>query len=276
MHLAVNYSPQAAHLLATGKIAFDRFKCPDWPEVVAAARQFCPVYVHFPLTTRLSALATVDWAQIETFLRQTSTRYVNMHINAHVADFSGMPQDSDDPIWYDRVVEHTLACVRQVTQRFGRENVILENCPWSTDPQFAPPRPSIEAHFVRQIITETGCGLLLDTAHARISALHLGLDPIAYLAALPGEQLREIHVSGTLYKEETAAWLDHFPMTEADWQLIAQVLGCVDRGDWPQPEMITLEYGGLTPLFDWRSDPEVLARDVPRLFALWSKIPPPN
>jgi hypothetical protein len=50
LELAVNHSSQAAALLTAGEIAFDRWKCSDWPELVTGARATrLPAYVHFAL-----------------------------------------------------------------------------------------------------------------------------------------------------------------------------------------------------------------------------------
>jgi len=47
--LRINYSTQAADLLKQGKIQVERFKCPDWPDMIAEASQLCPVAVHVNL-----------------------------------------------------------------------------------------------------------------------------------------------------------------------------------------------------------------------------------
>ena len=268
MKFAVNYTPQAAELLKTGAISFDLFKCPDWPDVVDIALQHHPVYVHFPLMTRPVSLQTVDWAQVERLLKQTGTHFVNMHVAPHAGDFPGMSQDTHDPHWRAKIMELVIRSIQTVVQRFGKEKIILENVPWDPDPKYAIPRPVIEPPFIQEVIAETGCGLLLDLAHARIAALHLGIDPIAYADSLPCPQLRELHITGTQYSDERQCWIDHFAMTDDDWLLAAYAMDHIRAGRWPQPEIIALEYGGVGPLFDWRSDSEVLRRDVSRLHHL--------
>src|SRR5207253_10695921 len=49
MEFSINYSLEAAALLAAGKINIDRLKLPDWPNMIADAKKLGPVYVHFPL-----------------------------------------------------------------------------------------------------------------------------------------------------------------------------------------------------------------------------------
>ena len=42
----------------------------------------------------------------------------------------------------------------------------------------------------------TGCGILLDVNNVYVSARNLGLDAEAYIDALPGEAIGEIHLAG--------------------------------------------------------------------------------
>lgn len=265
MQLAVNYTPQAADLLAAGRVTCDLYKCPDWPDVVAEAARGRPVYVHFPLHAGCGALDDVDWRKIESFLNNTMTRFVNVHLAPAAWAYPGMEPDTRDPVWRERIIERLLRDIDQVTARFGAENVILENVPWDPDPKYLIPRPAIEPELVCHVVRETGCGFLLDIAHAYIAALHLEIDPVAYLDSLPVENLREIHITGTLFDAEAGYWRDHFPMTAVDWRLAEHALNCVKSGDWPAPEIVALEYGGVGPLFEWRSEKAVIERELNRL-----------
>jgi uncharacterized protein (UPF0276 family) len=53
-----------------------------------------------------------------------------------------------------------------------------------------------EAEFVRRFYAESGCGMLLDIPHAWLSARYLDIPPRELLAALPLEQVVELHVAG--------------------------------------------------------------------------------
>lgn len=53
-----------------------------------------------------------------------------------------------------------------------------------------------EAAFLAELSKRTGCGLLLDVNNLYVSACNLGLDPQAYLDALPADAIGEIHVAG--------------------------------------------------------------------------------
>ncbi len=53
-----------------------------------------------------------------------------------------------------------------------------------------------EAEFVRRFYAESGCGMLLDVAHAWLSARYAGIPARDFLASLPLERVVELHVAG--------------------------------------------------------------------------------
>lgn len=265
MKLAVNYSPQAAELFDAGKITFDLYKCPDWPDMIETARAQRPVYVHFPLMAGRADIEKVGWHKITTLVASTQTPFVNTHLAPRASDF-GVPLETTDPTRTRELVSAMMADIERLVSRFGRERIILENANW--DPNYEIPRPVIESEVLNGVVYESGCGFLLDLAHARMSAVYLGLEPRDYVASLPVDRLRELHVAGTRYDKQEARLVDHFPMTPPDWELAEWALGRIHRGDWPQPEIVALEYGGMGPGFAWRSEAAVIAADVPRLYDL--------
>jgi uncharacterized protein (UPF0276 family) len=258
LKFALNYSPEAAELLQTGQIELDLFKCADWDDMIATASARLPIYVHFPL--HAGAGHTPDLERVARLRTQTNTRYVNMHLGGHI-DALKIPLETQNPAHTELVAQTMIRDVQQVTQRFGAENVILENVPW--DPQYGIPRPAITAELIRRVIEATGCGLLLDLAHARMAALYLGVDVREYITHLPVDRLRELHVTGVDFWQ--GQLIDHLPMTHDDWILFEWALENIAKGTWRTPDIIALEYGGLAPHFDWRSEKAVMLREVPRI-----------
>ena len=53
-----------------------------------------------------------------------------------------------------------------------------------------------EAEFLAALARRTGCGLLCDVNNIYVTAQNFGLDPIAYLDALPADAIGEIHLAG--------------------------------------------------------------------------------
>lgn len=265
MKLAVNYSPQAAALVRDGVIDVDLYKCPDWDDVVDEASAQRPVYVHFPLHAGSGRMQDADWSTIAKFLKTTATEYVNIHLAPHAGQFPGLELDSMDHTWLEPLTEHVIEDINRAKQHFDTTHIILENVPFDPDPRYAIARVATLPEFVTRVVEETNCGFLLDTAHARIAALYLHMDPYAYLNALPVSRIREMHVTGTAFDEDREVWTDHTPMSEEDWTLVEYAIRHIAQREWAQPDIVALEYGGVSPMFQWRSKPEVLAREVPRL-----------
>jgi uncharacterized protein (UPF0276 family) len=263
MKFAVNYSKQAAQLVEQGVIEIDRFKCPDWPDLIAEASRLRPVAVHFTLNVGQGKIQSTNWGQIERILQQTGTDYVNLHLAPEYSDFPGIPVDTTDNAECQIVIQRMIAEVQSVVSRFGSERVIVENVPYRGEDRTVM-RPGVEPDAISEVVRETNCGLLLDISHARIAARSLGIDERLYMAALPVHRLREMHFTGLHHLD--GRWQDHFPVLEEDWPALDWALERVRNQDWAHPNTLAFEYGGVGEKFAWRSDPTVIAEQVPRLY----------
>ena len=95
--------------------------------------------------------------------------------------------------------------------------------------------PQSEPHWVNRVLSETGAGLLLDLAHARVAANLLGMEDRAYLSQLPLEKAAEIHLSGSRIR--FGRRIDaHESLHPEDYDLLAWVL------ERTQAQVVTLEY----------------------------------
>lgn len=85
-----------------------------------------------------------------------------------------------------------------------------------------------EASFLAEMVRRSGCGLLLDVNNAFVSAHNLGGDAAAFLDALPGEAIGEIHLAGHSPDPEGATGLlidtHDAPVAEAVWRLYARLI----------------------------------------------------
>lgn len=267
MQFAINYSPQTADLLARRQISVDRFKCPPWPDLLAEARAHAPVYVHFDLRADPTLNRTLDFDSIARLYTDTDTPYLNLHLMPSRQTFPDMTHDTTDPRDSKAVSEALLAGVWMVVEEFGVENVILENLPYYGGRYPDELRPAVEPDVIQRAVEETGCGFLLDISHGRLAARHLGLDERDYLAQLPGARLRELHVSG-IGQDRAGLMCDHLGLSEEDWPFLTWVLDRIRAGEWATPQIMAFEYGGVGPLFEWRSDAAVIAAQAPRLAEL--------
>ena len=88
------------------------------------------------------------------------------------------------------------------------------------------------------LIREINCGVLLDLAHARISAHNMGYaDPRDYLSLLPLDRIREIHVTESGWEGDQRVDL-HGPIQRSQPELL-ELLGWVL--DHAPVEAVTIE-----------------------------------
>jgi uncharacterized protein len=85
-----------------------------------------------------------------------------------------------------------------------------------------------EAEFLAALVRRTGCGLLCDVNNVYVTAQNLGVDPVAYLAALPPDAVDEIHLAGHSVNDADGQLLlidDHgSPVSPAVWALYEHAL----------------------------------------------------
>ncbi len=115
-----------------------------------------------------------------------------------------------------RVCAH-IDQVQEVLQR----PLLLENP--ATYLEFATSDRS-EPEFIRDILQRTGCGLLLDVNNVYVSSINHGRDPYAYIRALAGLWIGEIHLAGFARDRDAAGdplLIDSHgaPIAEAVWHL---------------------------------------------------------
>lgn len=95
-----------------------------------------------------------------------------------------------------------------------------------------------EAEFLALLVQRTGCGLLLDLNNLYVNAHNHGLDPHAFLRALPAEAIGEIHLAGhtaSVIDGQTVLIDTHGSHIHEDvWQLYRTAL----RRFGPRPTLI--------------------------------------
>ncbi len=120
----------------------------------------------------------------------------------------------------ETVVENIVKHGRRLSEWLGMP-LLLENFNYHpTNAYEYICEPALFSSLIEQI----GCGVLLDLAHARISAHNMGWsDPRQYLEALPLQKIREVHVTRPGW--EGSQMVDmHQPLQEDDFELLGWVL----------------------------------------------------
>lgn len=248
-------------LCRAGRIELDYFKTPDWPFLIEEAEKLRPAAVHFRLSTGGKKLKLKDLDLVEKIADQTKTPFVNLHLEAKLRDYPGIPRESQDPLHFMQVLSQAVQDTELVVNRFGKERVIVENLPYRRAGSLL--RLCAEPDFISRVVAETGCGFLLDIPHARISALNLPYPEQDYFTALPVQSLRELHFTGV---HSFGDWQqDHMPAESDDWATFDWVLEQIQHRKWPMPWMIAYEVGGIGEKFAWRTSAQPIERDARRI-----------
>jgi hypothetical protein len=149
------------------------------------------------------------------------------HDGAYLNDLLPLPYTAAT---LGRVADH----IDEVQQTLGRR-MLVENP--SSYLAFAESTWS-ETDFLAEVARRTGCGLLLDVNNVFVSAVNLGLDARAYIAAFPLDLVGEIHLGGHAEDGDGDAPLlidSHgAPVADPVWTLYAEVIAAAG----PKPTLI--------------------------------------
>ncbi|MBB6124617.1 DUF692 domain-containing protein [Sphingobium subterraneum] len=81
-----------------------------------------------------------------------------------------------------------------------------------------------EWEFLRAVSDRTGCDLLLDVNNIYVSAVNHGFDPVAYVAGLPLDRVRQVHLAGHSQGENLLIDTHDKPVPAPVWSLFAHVI----------------------------------------------------
>lgn len=257
--LAINYSEAAAELASLGRLPVDCFKCPPWPKLIDEARRILPVYVHWDFLAGRGNLDDTAFASVDRWLGRDQTAAVNTHlapaIDPEIAVTESHVRDARARIEAD---------LSALCDRYSPGRVLLENVPWERRADFDIPSFAAGPEEMTRWVDHFGVGLLLDLAHARFAAEELGRDASEWVGAHPVGRLRELHTTGLGY-DAGGRRRDHSPWETEDVELLLEALDRIARAEWPTPRVIALEYGGVGPTYEWRSDRAVIEEESRRL-----------
>jgi uncharacterized protein (UPF0276 family) len=81
-----------------------------------------------------------------------------------------------------------------------------------------------EWEFLSAMARRTGCGLLLDVNNIYVSAANHGFDANEFIAGIPFEHVRQIHLAGHSRGADLLIDTHDGPVSEEVWQLYSQVM----------------------------------------------------
>lgn len=156
------------------------------------------------------------------FLRQTRD-FLNRHRAALYSEHlsycsaSGHLYDLLPLPFTDEAVRHAAARIRDVQDALGRR-IAIENVSYYA----APYRALDEATFVKAVLADADCDLLLDVNNVFVNAINHGYDARAFISAMPGERIASCHVAGHFDEADDLKVDTHgTPVKDDVWDLLA-------------------------------------------------------
>ncbi len=167
-------------------------------------------------------------------LVQTRAPWLSVHIGfaAATVAYEGGMRPTSPPLGRDETLDTMIGNVRTLADLL-EVPLLLENLDDQPSGAYAH---ICEPAFVRELLEASDTYLLLDLAHAQVSADRQGTDVTTYLAGLPLERVRQLHVSGPRLRDGVLVDA-HEPLRDADVRLVQEMLWATT------PWALTLEYG---------------------------------
>jgi uncharacterized protein len=126
------------------------------------------------------------------------------------------------PLWFCRAtLASTADRVNRVQDRL-QKTLVLENITYD----FAIPHGNLsQGEFFTELVTRTGCGLLLDVTNLYTNSVNHGFDPLAVADRLPLDSVIQVHLAGGVW--DNGILLDGHcaPVPEEVWDLFARIAG---------------------------------------------------
>lgn len=118
----------------------------------------------------------------------------------------------------DEAVKHTARRIRETQDILGRR-IAIENVSYYA----APGKQMGEAEFVRAVLEEADCWLLLDVNNIYVNSTNHGYDAIDFLRTMPARRIAYLHVAGH-YVEPDGLIIDTHgaPVIDPVWQLLEE------------------------------------------------------
>jgi len=239
MRIGISDSPLARSLLNDGSLVIDFLEV-HGPHAASARAQFpdLPMLLHNPVYNwSLCDETGITTLQVPQVIQQglilTCSPWYSVHLGFSAVRISmdesarAISEVLPPDVLFDAFCTTICALQSQVETPLLLEN--LDYVPGGAYEHICEPG------FITSVLESTHTSLLVDLAHARISAAALALRLEDYLLQFPLEHVRQIHVNRPTQKD---GWLydAHEAMEEEDHALLAWLL------ERCRPEALTLEY----------------------------------
>ncbi|HYO59399.1 DUF692 domain-containing protein [Archangium sp.] len=120
----------------------------------------------------------------------------------------------------EEAVEHVVHRIREA-QQWVDAPLLVENISYYAR---MPGGTLDDATFVRAVVEQSGCGLLLDVNNVYVNSINHGFEPRAYIDAMPMDRVRQLHLAGHTRQEDLIIDTHIGPITDGVWDLYRYTL----------------------------------------------------
>jgi uncharacterized protein (UPF0276 family) len=134
------------------------------------------------------------------------------------------------PIPFTEEAVHYVAGRIKITQDILGQRIVLENASYYA----APGQEMTELQFISAVLAEADCELLLDVNNIYVNSVNHGYNAEEFLAGLPHERVRYMHIAGhTVHEDRKAKLMDSTLLIDTHgaavvapvWDLLAKAYG---------------------------------------------------
>ncbi|MGQ1784413.1 MULTISPECIES: HvfB family MNIO-type RiPP peptide maturase [unclassified Saccharicrinis] len=163
-----------------------------WKKVLDKAAEKYPITCH-GLSLSIGSAEPLDYdflKELKTFFKGYKVKIYSEHLsytksrNAHLYDLLPVP-------FRDDAIKHIVDRIKEVQDILER-TIAIENVSY----YISPGAQMDEATFVRSIVEEAGCGLLLDVNNIYVNSFNHGYNAKEFIDKMPLNKVSYIHMAG--------------------------------------------------------------------------------
>jgi uncharacterized protein (UPF0276 family) len=221
--------------------------------VLDDVRSHTPVVLH-GVSMNLGSADPLDDAYLDTLdalARRVEPGWISDHLCWTGVDGRNLHDLLPLP-YTDEAVRHVGARIRRVQDRLGRR-IAIENV--SSYASYRADAMS-EWAFLAAVADEGDCGILLDVNNVYVSAHNHGFDAEAYLDAIPGERVFQLHLAGHSQQGPLLIDTHDHPVRAEVWKLYERVIARLGRVS------TLIEWDDDIPSFDELEAEALRAREI--------------
>jgi uncharacterized protein (UPF0276 family) len=242
-----------------GAVGFFEVAPENWMEMGGRyGKQFRALTERHPFVTHGLSLSLGSPAPLDTGFVKRVRKFLDTHgIKTYSEHLSYC---SDDGHLYDLMpipftedaVKHVAARIRRVQDILERE-IAVENVSYYA----APGARMSELEFLNAVLERADCGLLLDVNNIYVNSINHRYDADAFLAGVPAQRVRYLHVAGHYVEAEDLRVDTHgADVCDPVWELLERTYARLG----PVPTLLERDFN-IPPL-------PVLVRELERVRAL--------